>query len=219
MSPFSRSFMRVRQRLIPCGIAVLAVLIAGYAQAQSSRVVHVEEHWELCLGQPDQDRSAPQTTMVLSPNGDLDGIHFLFTLNHLTVPDYEPGGMQVQVWDGDQLVDDCVADEVGALAISDEVVRWVQQLSLDDGTLNFQVQGGESETWGAFGGDDLSLSVATSLTSLNGYKPGVSLTESQVSYAENRVVSLTLTKLVWITDDGEVHEMNAPIAVDTSLDP
>jgi hypothetical protein len=54
---------------------------------------------------------------------------------------------------------------------------------------------------------------------LNGYRPAVSLTESQVSYAENRVISLTLTKLVWVTDDGEIHEMNAPIALDTSLDP
>jgi hypothetical protein len=39
-----------------------------------------------------------------------------------------------------------------------------------------------------------------------------------VGYAENRVVSLVLTKLVWVTEDGQVHEQNAPIPVDTSLD-
>jgi hypothetical protein len=157
--------------------------------------------------------------MVVSPDGELGGTHFLFTLNHLTVPNYEPGGMQVQAWSGEQLLEERVAEEVGTLTHTEEVVHWVQRLTLEGGMLHFQVVDGESETWSSFGGDDLSLSVATSLASLNGYKPGVSLTESQVSYAENRVGSLILTKLVWITADGEVHELNAPIAVDTSLDP
>jgi hypothetical protein len=204
------------QWFVACGIAVF---IAAPTRGESSRVVHVEEHWELRLGQPDQERSAPQTTMVVSPDGELDGVHFLFTLNHSSAPDYQPGGVQVQAWDGDQLLDNAVGEEVGPLAYQEEVVRWVQRLRLDDGTLSFQILAGESETWGSFGGDDLSLSAATSLTSLNGYKPGVSITESQVNYAENRVDSLILTKLVWITEDGEVHEMNAPIAVDTSFGP
>ena len=216
MSPASRSFARAWQWLAPCGIAIG---LAAPTWAESPRIVQLEEHWELRLGQPDPDRSAPQTTMFFSPDGGLDGVHFLFTLNHVSVPDYEPGGMQVQVWEGDQLVADRVAEEVGPLTHANEVVRWVQRMSLHDGTLTFQVLDGEAESWGTFGGDDLSLSVATSLTSLNGYKPGISITESQVSYAENRVESLTLTKLVWITDDDTVHEMNAPIAVDTSLDP
>jgi hypothetical protein len=46
----------------------------------------------------------------------------------------------------------------------------------------------------------------------------VSITESQVGYAENRVTSLVLKKLVWVLEDGTVHEQNAPIPVDTSLD-
>jgi hypothetical protein len=134
------------------------------------------------------------------------------------VPDYAPGGLQVQAWADEQLLDHESADDASPLAYGEEVVRWIQRLTLDGTMLNFQILNGESETWGGFGGDDLSLNVETSLDNLNSYRPGVSLTESQVSYAENRVQSLTLTKLVWITDDGEVHEMNAPIAVDTSLD-
>jgi hypothetical protein len=214
MSQFSRFAILMRLAVV-CGM-VLSTSAAAWAQ--SAQVVSVEEHWELRLGQPDADRSAPQTTMVLSPDGDLEGVHFLFTLNHVTAPQYEPGGMQVQIWDGDQLQESAAAAS-GALAYEQETVRWVQRVSLENETLKFQVADGESETWGNFGGDGLSLSLPTSLTSLNAYKPGVSLTESQVGYAENRVVSLTLTKLVWTTDDGEVHELNAPIAVDTSLDP
>jgi hypothetical protein len=215
MSSASRSFARVWQRLAACSIILC---IVSSASAQTS-VVHIEEHWEMRLAQPESDRSAPQTTMVMSTEDSLGAVHFLFTLNHVSVPDYEPGGMQIQAWDGEQLLNDRIAEEVGALSHAGEVVRWVQKLTLNDGTLSFRVADGESETWGDFGGDDLSIEVPSSLTSLNSYKPGVSITESQVGYAENRVESLTLTKLVWITDDGEVHELNAPIAVDTSLDP
>ena len=96
-------------------------------------------------------------------------------------------------------------------------MHWTQKLSLHDGTLTFQVANGESETWGKFGGDELSVSVQSSLGTLNSYRPSVSLSESQVGYAENRVSSLVLTKLVWVTEDGQVHEQNAPIPIDTSL--
>lgn len=194
------------------------ISVAAPARADSPRVVSIEEHWELRLAEPDPDRSAPQTTMVMSPTSDLGGSHFLFTLNHNTVPDYAPGGVQVQLWDGQEFVSSRSAHDDIALDRSEEVVTWTQKISLQDGQLSFQVRDGTSETWGQFGGDELSLSVASSLTSLNSYRPSVSLTESQVGYAQNRVGSLTLTKLVWVTDDGQIHEQNAPIPIDTSLD-
>ena len=96
-------------------------------------------------------------------------------------------------------------------------MHWAQRLSLSDGSLTFEVVDGESQTWNTFGGEDLSLSASTSLTSLDGYHPGLSISESQVGFAENRVTSLTLTKLIWVTEDGVVHEHDAPIPIDTSL--
>jgi hypothetical protein len=204
--------------ILPCTVVFGILGIAAPAFAESNKVVLVEEHWELQVSEPDTERSAPQTTMVMSPTGNVDGAHFLFTLNHSTVPDYVPGGMQVQLWQGGELVEEQTASNSAALVHSNETIHWVQRISLQDGALTFQVRDGESETWGAFGGDELSLGVTTSLTALNSYRPSVSLSESQVGYAENRVISLTLTKLVWVTEDGEVHEMNAPIPIDTSLD-
>jgi hypothetical protein len=64
---------------------------------------------------------------------------------------------------------------------------------LNNGSLKFRVIDGHSETWNNFGNEDMLLSVPTSLTRLNSYLPAVSLTESQVNYAENRVISLTLS--------------------------
>jgi hypothetical protein len=214
-----KRYFKTFRRIAWCAALLsLNAAVAAPSRAESSRVVSVEEHWELRISQPDSDRSAPQTTMVMSPTNNLEGVHYLFTLNHSTVPEYAPGGMQVQVWNGGELLQSKVAHDGITLDHDDEVVHWVQRISLQDGHLAFRLVDGHSETWGSFGGDGLSLSASTSLQSLNGYRPGLSLTESQVGYAENRVVSLVLTKLVWVTEDGEVHEQNAPIPVDTSLD-
>lgn len=210
---FRNTEVRV-QNAVVCG---LAWFFATAAWAESPRVVSVEEHWELQVGQPDANSSAPQTTMVMSPTGDLAGTYFLFTLNHSNVPDFTPGGMQVQQWDGTSLVEHHVANERNTLAHDDEVVTWTQRLSLEDGTLTFQIVDGSSETWGSFGGHDLTVSAPSSLAGLNSYLPAVSLNESGVGFAENRVVSLVLKKLVWVTEDGVVHEQNAPIPIDTSL--
>jgi hypothetical protein len=209
-----RTFIRMGLAVLLGGAGVVA---SAPARAESSKVISVEEHWELQLSHPDEANSAPQTTMVMSPTGDISGTHFLFTLNHSTAPDYQPGGMQVQVWDGEELATHKLGNVTAALQNSDEWVHWTQRISLHDGNLTFQVVDGQSETWPTFGGDDLSISVPSSLTALNSYRPSVSLGESQVGFAENRVTSLTLKKLVWVTEDGVVHEQNAPIPIDISL--
>jgi hypothetical protein len=184
----------------------------------TNKVVSVEEHWELKISEPDFETSAPQATMVISPNGNVDGDFFIVELNHSSAPDYASGGIQVQHWNGEELVESRVAHDGTNLESNNETVTWVQRMTVQDGTLTFQVADGQSESWGTFGGDELSVSLSTSQPWLNHYRPSVSLSESQVGYAENRVVSLTLTKLVWVTEDGQVHEQNAPIPIDTSLD-
>jgi hypothetical protein len=210
-----RSFLPAAWRAaVFCG-AALCVLPA-WAQ---TKVVLVEEHWELEVAEPDAGRSAPQTSMVMSPTEDSEDLFFMFTINHHDASGYQPGGMQVQLWDDEDLVDDRTAYENGTLNNSGEVVTWVQRLELDDGQLTFGIHNGTSQTWGSFGGDDMTLSTPSTLTGLNAYLPAVSLTESQVGYAENRVTSLVLKKLMWVTDDGQVFELSAPIPIDTSLDP
>ena len=200
-------------------LSAIIALAAGNAIADPSDVVWIEEHWELKVGQPDAAQSAPQVTMVMSPTDNLDGQHFLFTLNHLSAPSFQAGNVGMQAWDGGDLIKYDEDDEEGTLCNDEETLTWVQRMRLDGGTLRFRIVNGTSTTWNNFGNDDMVLVVPTSLTRLNSYKPAVSLTESQVNYAENRVVSLTLTKLKWMTADGTWHEQNAPIPIDTSLDP
>jgi hypothetical protein len=194
-----------------------ACLLAAPAVAESE-IVEIEEHWELAIGEPDAAVSAPQATMVMSPHDHLAGQFFLFTINHRNVPSYEPGGVQVQLWNGDEPV---TAESWGNTTLdqASDTVSWVERLKVEEGTLSFEVLDGSSSAWGGFGGSCLSISTPTELENLNGYRPMISINESQVGYAGNRVQRLLLKKLRWQTADGEWHELQAPIDIDADLDP
>lgn len=193
---------------------------AAPAFADSPKVVQIEEQWELVVGEPDTGLSAPQATMVMSPTGNLDSTYFLFTLNCRNLPDYQPGGVQVQHWEGDSVVDSGTGSVSEPLSQLADTVSWTQRVSLHDSTVTFEIVDGSSDSWGHFGNEgSLKLTSETSLRSLNSYKPAISLTESQIGYADNRVKSLILKKLVWLTDDGQTHQLTAPIDIHAGLDP
>ena len=209
---------RFSSQIITCSIALLT---AATALADSPKVVQIEEQWELSIGVPDAGRSAPQATMVMSPTGNLDSTHFLFTLNCRNFPSYQQGGVQVQRWQGGDSVANSGAGSIAEpLNQSEDTVTWTQRVTLHDGNLTFEVVDGSCNSWGHFGDDgSLKLTSETALNSLNAYKPAISLTESQIGYADNRVKSLTLKKLVWLTDDGQTHQLSAPIDIHAGLDP
>lgn len=216
---FSGQF-RSGSRYLPfVGLALLACWALTPSTAAALEIVAIEEFWELNVGEPDEQRSAPQVTMVTSPVGLLDGVYFLFALNHQSHPEWAPGGMQVQLWNGSELVASHTSQEAEPLHHTNEFVRWVQRTELKDGQLSFKIHSGESDSWGSFGGDSLKFSFASSLNNLNGYLPAVAIEESGVNFAGNRVRSLTLTKLRWTDSNGQVYELNAPIDVDADLDP
>lgn len=200
-------------------LTLLVCCTLAPATAQAIDIVAIEEFWELNVGEPDAQRSAPQVTMVTSPVGSLDGVYFLFALNHRSHPEWAPGGMQVQLWNGGELVASHASHEEDALQQTNELVRWVQRTELKNGQLTFKIHSGESDSWGSFGGDGLKFSFASDLHNLNGYLPAVAIEESGVNFAGNRVRSLTLTKLRWTDSGGQVYELNAPIDVDADLDP
>jgi hypothetical protein len=183
-------------------------------------VVYIEEHWELTVGGPEVERCAPQVSLVMSPTGDMDGLHFIFLLNHSTFPDFVPGGLQMQSWYGDSLLDTTNSNRINILSYDNETVRWVQKLSIQDGRVVFDVDNGTSQSWGNFGhGDGLVMWTGQRMDRLNDYRPAVSIEESGITFAGNRVSSLVLTKLVWRTSDGVTNQLVAPIDIDADIDP
>src|SRR4051812_28986739 len=168
---------RFLSRIVTCGIAWLT---AATALGDSPKVVQVEEQWELSIGVPDAGRSAPQATMVMSPTGNLDSTYFLFTLNCRNYPDYQPGGVQVQRWEGNSVANTGTGPIAEPLTQSEDTIRWTQRVTLHDGVITFEVVDGSCDSWGHFGNDDsLKLTSESSLQSLNSYKPAISLGESQ----------------------------------------
>ncbi len=190
------------------------------SSVSATDVVLVEEHWELHVEGPDAARSAPQVTMVMSPTEDVEDDFFLVTLNHWSYPNFSAGGIQLQRWRSEDCLEVTNSSNSSAMHQETETVTWVQRISLVNGTLKFEVVSGSSQTWGTFGTDgELSLTVPTYLTRLNNYRPAVSIEQSGISYAGNRVASLVLKRLEWQTDDGEEHFLVAPIDIATDLDP
>ncbi|MGI9456450.1 MAG: hypothetical protein ACR2NU_07800, partial [Aeoliella sp.] len=203
-------------------ILALVISLQGIplGNALGGDVVAIEEHWQLSVGGPEIDRCAPQVTMVMSPVDNLNGDYFVFLVNHATFPQFAPGGLQLQRWIEDSVATTSNSDHNGILSYDQETVSWVQRMTLEEGVLTLDIEDGLSQSWGAFGqGANLSLSVNTNLERLNNYRPSISIGDSGIAFAGNRVSSLVLTKLVWTTEDGTVQEMVAPIDIDTDIDP
>jgi hypothetical protein len=195
-------------------VVAVTFLMAGagvsYLLAQEVvNVVGVEEHWELVVTEPHADLNAPQITAVISPTGDVNGLHAAFELNHRTQPSFAGGGMQLQIWNGGEspLATKKQHDGV-SLTNGNETITWTTKMDLENGHITFDIDDGASASWGAFG-NGVIHTVATSLTDLNAYNPLVSVNGSGPGFAGNRVASLKVTKVVLKLSNGQVVEDTA----------
>lgn len=202
--------------LIASAVSVLAHPAIKPAQADDGvQVVRVEETWELQLAEPDSTNTAPQVTCAFSPLRNLTSLHATFELNHLATPEFAPGGLHFHAWNGEQRLGS-THEGSGSLRTAGEVVRWKQVMSLSDGQLVFEIVDGSSTTWGSFGDEQrLRIAVPTTLTSLNSYSPAVSVAQSGVGFAGNRVVKLAMTNCKAITSSGLVVEDSTDRAAHT----
>ena len=182
--------------------------LSGMAWGQ---IVRVEEDWEMVVSEPDPDTDGPQVTCVISPVGDTNWLNAHFELNVRTVPYFRPGGLQLQLWYGESPVSHTHYPNTAIMSTAGETVRWTQAMALNGGVLSFEIVNGESTTWGPFGGQGyLQSSITTGLSDLSGYSPSVSVANSGIGYAGNRVASLVLKRVRLINADGQVSEDDTP---------
>jgi hypothetical protein len=165
-------------------------------------VTRVEEDWELVVSDPDDDYNSPQITCTMTPSGGTGGLHVTFELNHRTQPDYINGGMQLQMWCGETFWGVSPGAWNYSLHHDGEVVRWTQRMKVTPTSLTFEVDNGESESWGDFGGGgNLSVTSAASLANLSGYSPDVSAALSGVGFGSTRVSSLKIKRIRYYAGD------------------
>ncbi len=177
-------------------------------------VMRIEEDWELVVNEPDQLVSAPQLGTVMTPLKDIEDVYLAFALNHRINPTYTTGGMELQLWyNGNQI--GWLSLGNAHFATKGEKVTWTQRLELKNGKLRFTIANGNSKTWGSFGqGDSIHLSVKTNLGDLNDYHPQVSMANSGVTFASNRVASLVLKAVRAYNSQGQlVASQAAPASV------
>lgn len=193
-----------------CAALALVPLLTVDASAQeilALQVVRVEEDWELRVDQPDANSNGPQVSCALSPYSHLEGVHAVFELNHRNLPTFVSGGMQLQVWNYETPLASRKFPNDNMLQMADETIRWTQVMKLDGGSLVFEIINGTSTTWGNFGGQGyLRFATQTDLNHLNSYDPNVSVENSGVGFAANRVLYLAMRRVRIVLADGNVVE-------------
>lgn len=194
--------------------AILAAM-ASTAWAEEQPIVRIEEDWELVIGGPSPNSDAPQVTCAISPLSNMDSYYAIFVVNHHEMPSFAAGGLQLQAWNGENLLGSRRAPNQAVLATPGEIIRWTQVMEkIAGGVVGFEVIGGSSTTWGSFGGEgSMKLPITAKILNLNGYSPENSVKHSGVSYAGNRVQSLVLKRVRVYTDEGLLAEDTNPRVV------
>ena len=174
-------------------------------------VVKVEEDWSLEIISPAYDETSPQITNTISPVPNLNGRFGVFELNHGTQPDYNDGGLELQIWDHNDRISYRRHGNTNRLSYCDEIVKYTLVMSLktpDDGSrrLQFDVKNGSSQTWGVFGdNDNLRCHAWTSLANLEAYSPTFSVENSRVGYASFRVRKYALVAVRYYDANGLIR--------------
>lgn len=177
-------------------LATVPFMLLGGLTAQAGDVVQVVQEWTLKVAEPDVNSSGPQVAIVVSPTGDVRGIHAVFEINHRNLPSFSAGGLQFQLWNGDGDINHHNAGDSSLFATAEEVVTFKVRLYLSGGNLVIEVIDGNSSTWGSFGGTGtLKFVVQTDLTNLNGYNTDVTVANSGVAFAGHRVCCLKLNRV------------------------
>jgi hypothetical protein len=165
-------------------------------------VTQIEEDWELIVIDPDDEVNSPQITCTMSPAGGTAGLHVTFELNHRTQPDYIDGGMQLQMWNGEDFWGISPGAWNYSLHHDNEVVTWTQRMKVSPCCLTFEVDNGHSDSWGEFGGGGyLRVSSLAPVWDLSSYDPASSALYSGVGFGGQRVASLTLKEVRYYIDD------------------
>ena len=153
----------------------------------------VEEDWMMVLNEPNDGIVSPQFHTIMSPVGNVDSNYAQVLWTYRETPDYAAGGIQLQSYDGEELLR-VRSVESRALSTTAETVTWTQGLTTDGVVLSFYIANGLSTTWGDFG-RDMRIDENTSISNLNGYSTAVSADNTCVTYGSNRVDVLMITQV------------------------
>lgn len=188
------------------GLALLAG--AGLPEEAAAQVVYVEEDWEVQIGTPDPDGHAPQIITAMSSTDRLEDVHALMEINHSTLPEYQAGGMSLQIWSSGTNLDYMVHPHTEKLHVQDEVLTYTMTMKIENGEIRFEVKNGTASSWGNYGIGGFHRTVSTSQTEFTLYSPETSVKFSRVGYAKHRVKKFVLKESRTYDADGELIDID-----------
>jgi hypothetical protein len=196
-----------RRNFLASSLGLAAAIVAGSRSravaSEGPDIMRIEEDWYILIGDPDPEVDAPQIVTIFGPQNPLTGIHSVFELNHGTQPDFSEGGMQLQCWDGNNLVGYRRQHAPAELHIANEVIRFTTATEIDNNSILMEVIDGTSESWGEFGGERaLRQRVSVNLDNLNDFDPLDSIRNSRVTFGANRVQMFKRTELRYYSESG-----------------
>lgn len=189
-------------------ILCLAALQSAVWARQSILIDRIEEDWELKVGEPDPGIDAPQITCSMIPFSAAPGLNLQVNINHALKPDFTSGGIQVRVVQDEEMLGQIHRHDGEKLSQDSETVRWTKAVQRVPSGYSFGISTGNGASWGTFGGNDYFLVIPNSLAAggLEHYDYQLSLENSAVSFAGNRVQSLRLLRIRIYYSDGQAIE-------------
>ena len=160
----------------------------------SANVLRVEEDWYVKIGTPAPEEDSPQITTVLTP-GSFAGSHAVFDMNCATQPNFESGGVQLQLWRNGGINQSRSNTNWDSLHIVDEEIHFTSAMSIQNDNLVFEVINGTSESWGSFGNGELKVQFPTWRNHLNEYSRDDSISNAGIGFASHRVRCLALQRV------------------------
>lgn len=196
----------MRTKFICVIMALFATPVVGAIQAPL--VDRIEEDWELVVGEPSPEIDAPQITTSMIPFSTAPGLNLQVNLNHALKPDFNAGGIQVRVVQEDEMLGQIHRHAGEKLSQINETVRWTKAVQRVPNGYSFGVSTGTGDAWGTFGGNEYFLVIPDSLAAggLDHYDYQLSLDNSTVAYAGNRVQSLKLMRIRIFYSNGQAVE-------------
>lgn len=187
---------------------VWSLLLLGTLPVVAQDITRVEEDWIIRVVDPDTDLTAPQFTTVMTPDSTDPSTYFTLEFNHSTTPEFQPGGLQLQAWQGDALHDASDRLSEQSLDTDNEDTRWTQFMEMDGGSVVFGISSLSSQTWGDVNPADYRLSMpAWSGDDLNDYQYNDTTEYSAVGYAGNRVAWMYLLEVRMYSGDTLVQRV------------
>jgi hypothetical protein len=225
----SRSALRVRHfffgllLLLPVSLSSISTGETGTGTPSvpvPTGASRVEEDWEIVIKEPSTATDSPQLSVVFGPADPESKTHAVFELNHATQPSYLKGGMQLQCWWGEELVDYRNQHHPSDLHVNNETITFTTATQTGNNKILMEVLNGNSTSFGAFGGEtSLRAQVNLAKADLSDFDSNYSLQHSGCGWGKNRVSKFTRKAIRYYDKDGSLAAQDTTERVIHQLEP